>query len=230
MVVSLAQVVGSITALTVGNWLLRYAAMWEDWGATVSAFAAFKSLQSLTLGCSVTPTPTLSTIVGCTIGCVKAAYQRRPALRTDMLLVGGLEGLRKVSTRVNLQRLQLLAPHLPVFTTVDWIIGDEDEPIVYYVGAVEDRHQDGRKTLSFKDVGTRSDHHRSKTWMEPNCLLCDMKFGVRPDIDQTTPIDALVDCSVEEVRKALAFEGTDLDAFDSRSALTGAETPFELFL
>ena len=128
----------------------------------------------------------------------------------DLSLVGGLSGLQNLEMRLNVHRLELLAPHLPVSTEVSWRFG-HDDPVAEWSGWVESDGEGG-KSLSLKEVGKRREEWRDGS--RPSCLICHWRF--EEDSDQMTPIDSMEDCPVQEVRGALAFGGMDLEGFDSR--------------
>jgi len=174
----------------------------------------------LEFACTVTPSLTLDVVVGCKPECIELMYQRRPSLKPDLSLVGGLSGLRNLETRLNVHRLELLAPHLPVSTEVTWRLGSED-PVAEWSGWVERDGEGSRKTLSLREVGKRREQ-----WKEgyaPICLCCVDNWVA----DEVTPIDSLDEHPVEEVRSALAFGGFDLDAFDSRFVFPFPSSPLD---
>ncbi|KAL7409231.1 hypothetical protein BDY24DRAFT_403802 [Mrakia frigida] len=223
MVVSLAQVVGAVRNLVLEPRYWNASFGWQDWDTTLSAFAEFKSLRMLEFACTVTPSLTLDVTIGCKPECLELMYQHRPSLKTDLPLVGGLPGLNDLEMRLNVRRLERLAPHLPVSTEVSWRFG-HDDPVAEWSGWVEN-DEEGKKSLKLKEVGNRREEWREGS--RPSCLICHWRF--QEDTEQMTPIDSMVDCPVAEVRSALAFGGMDLNAFDARP-LTGNETIFEVFL
>ena len=135
-------------------------------------------------------------VVGCKPECIDKAVALNPSLETDMALLNGDFGLWTLGIDLNLRRIELLGPHLPLGAQVSWLITDtaESETAVNFAGMVKAATEEGKpSTLKMKEI------QEDVEWQSgQRCTVC------HADMIVETPMELLMACPVEEVRASLS--------------------------
>lgn len=71
------------------------------------------------------------------------------------------------------------------------------------------------KTLMFMTGRKKFTPFKNWIYSDPECLVCKLGFKDTYLEDGKNPVDALTECSVEEVRRALAAEGVGASVVDN---------------
>lgn len=127
-----------------------------------------------------------------------------------MALLGGNFGLWTLGIDLNLRRIELLGPHLPVGARVCWLITDtaEVEPAVNFAGFIKAPVEEGKsKTLVMEEVQEEMEWQSGQ-----RCTVC------HADMVAETPMELLMTCPVEEVRASLSRTKKDWEDWVKRYA------------